>query len=108
MGENYNVLGLNYGGHDTSACLMKDGKLIVACEEERYSKQKHTRDFPKNATNDCLKKANISILDVDEITLSYDPFDWMKGSSILACVMFGPTRESGLSPDPIHSLEPVS
>ena len=73
MGENYNVLGLNYGGHDTSACLMKDGKLIVACEEERYSKQKHTRDFPKNAINDCLKKANISILDVDEITLSYDP-----------------------------------
>tara|TARA_B100000029_G_scaffold473620_1_gene515181 strand:+ start:1113 stop:2843 length:1731 start_codon:yes stop_codon:yes gene_type:complete len=73
MTQNYIVLGLNYGGHDTSACLMIDGKLIVACEEERYSKQKHTRDFPKNAINDCLKKANLSMSDVDEITLSYDP-----------------------------------
>ena len=67
------VLGLNFGGHDTSACLMKDGILIAACEEERYIKQKHTRDFPINAINDCLKKANLSINDVDEITLSYDP-----------------------------------
>ena len=67
------ILGLNFGGHDTSACLMKNGELLSACEEERYTKEKHTRDFPKNAINDCLKKANISINDVDEITLSYDP-----------------------------------
>ena len=67
------VLGLNFGGHDTSACLMKDGILIAACEEERYIKQKHTRDFPINAIKACLKKANLSINDVDEITLSYDP-----------------------------------
>ena len=73
MKENIIILGLNYGGHDTSACLMKNGSLIAACEEERYTKQKHTRDFPKNAINDCLKKAKISINDVDEITLSYDP-----------------------------------
>ena len=73
MTENYTVLGLNYGGHDTSACLMINGELIVACEEERYSKQKHTRDFPKNAIDDCLKKANLSMFDIDEITLSYDP-----------------------------------
>lgn len=52
---------------------MKNGNLITACEEERYIKQKHTRNFPKNAINDCLKKANLSINDVDEITLSYDP-----------------------------------
>tara|TARA_Y100000590_G_scaffold462949_1_gene628436 strand:+ start:4185 stop:5903 length:1719 start_codon:yes stop_codon:yes gene_type:complete len=67
------ILGLNYGGHDTSACLMINGSLIAGCEEERYTKQKHTRDFPKNAINDCLKKADITINDVDEITLSYDP-----------------------------------
>ena len=73
MNKNVVILGLNYGGHDTSACLMKNGNLITACEEERYIKQKHTRNFPKNAINDCLKKANLSINDVDEITLSYDP-----------------------------------
>ena len=72
MEKNIIVLGLNFGGHDTSACVMKNGMLIAACEEERYTKQKHTKDFPKNAINDCLKKANISINDVTEITLSYD------------------------------------
>lgn len=73
MNDNFIVLGLNYGGHDTSACLMINGKLIGACEEERYIKQKHTRNFPINAINDCLKNANISINDVDEICLSYNP-----------------------------------
>ena len=73
MKETIIILGLNFGGHDTSACLMKNGELLSACEEERYTKEKHTRDFPKNAINDCLKQANISINDVDEITLSYDP-----------------------------------
>jgi len=71
--ENIIILGLNYGGHDTSACLMKNGELIAACEEERYIKQKHTRDFPRNAIYDCLNKANMSIDDIHEITLSYDP-----------------------------------
>ena len=67
------VLGINYGGHDTSACLLKNGKLIAACEEERYSKVKHTREFPINAINDCLKKARIVIDDVHEIAITYDP-----------------------------------
>ena len=73
MEKNIIILGLNFGGHDTSACLMKNGILLAACEEERYTKEKHTRNFPKNAINDCLKIAKISIYDVDEITFSYDP-----------------------------------
>ena len=73
MEKNIIILGLNFGGHDTSACLMKNGELLSACEEERYTKEKHTKDFPKNAINDCLKQANLSINDIDEITLSYDP-----------------------------------
>jgi len=73
LGKNITILGLNFGGHDTSACLMKNGELLSACEEERYTREKHTSDFPKNAINDCLKQANLSINDIDEITLSYDP-----------------------------------
>ena len=73
MSSKYVVLGLNYGGHDTSACLMINGKLIAACEEERFNKKKHTREFPINAINDCLKQANLSIHEIHEITLSYDP-----------------------------------
>lgn len=73
MSSKYVVLGLNYGGHDTSACLMINGKLIAACEEERFNKKKHTREFPINAINDCLKQANLLINEIHEITLSYDP-----------------------------------
>ena len=41
MNKEFVVLGLNYGGHDTSASLMINGKLVAACEEERYSLEKH-------------------------------------------------------------------
>lgn len=72
MSKKYVVLGLNYGSHDTSACLMINGELISACEEERFNKQKHTKEFPINAVNDCLKQANLSIKDIDEITFSFN------------------------------------
>jgi carbamoyltransferase len=71
--EQIHILGIHYGGHDASAALMIDGKLVACCEEERYSKQKHTREFPINAINDCLNKGNISIEDVTEISLTYEP-----------------------------------
>ncbi len=61
------VLGITYGGHDSSACLSVDGKLVAACEEERFTKEKHTRDFPIFAINECLKKAGKSIDDVNEM-----------------------------------------
>ena len=43
MKKQINILGIHYGGHDTSAALMIDGKLIASCEEERFIKTKHTR-----------------------------------------------------------------
>lgn len=43
------VLGINWGGHDTSAAIMINGEIIAACEEERYNGEKHTRLFPKMA-----------------------------------------------------------
>ena len=73
MTDSLSILGINYGGHDTSACLIIDGKLIAACEEERYSKIKHTREFPINAINDCLKIGNIHMNELNEIAISIDP-----------------------------------
>jgi len=73
MKKQFKILGICYGGHDTSATLMIDGKLISACEEERYNKEKHTRKFPSSAINDCLKKSELEINDIDEISLIYDP-----------------------------------
>jgi carbamoyltransferase len=68
------ILGINYGGHDTSASLTINGKLIAACEEERYNKEKHTREFPKLAIKDCLKIANLKLKDIDLIAFSSDPY----------------------------------
>jgi len=66
------ILGIKYGGHDTSAALMIDGKLIAACAQERYTKDKHSRKFPLEAINDCLKIGKISINDIDEIAYVND------------------------------------
>ena len=41
------ILGLNYYFHDSTACIIKDGKLIAAIEEERLNRDKHTRVFPQ-------------------------------------------------------------
>ncbi|MGI1677924.1 MAG: carbamoyltransferase [Cellvibrionaceae bacterium] len=73
------ILGLNYYFHDSSACLVIDGKLIVALEEERFSRNKHTGDFPRNAIDECLKFAKISYNDIDHIAVSIKPtLDWQK------------------------------
>ncbi len=68
------ILGLNYGGHDTSACITIKGKVIAACEQERYDYIKHSRQFPIDAINDCLKIAKLKITDIDLISYSNDPY----------------------------------
>ena len=73
MKKNFSVLGLNYGGHDSSAAIIVNGKLIAACEEERFSREKHSRGFPVEAIEECLKQAGLKINDVNEIALSHDP-----------------------------------
>ena len=67
------VLGINFGGHDTSACLTINGKLIAACEQERYDKIKHSREFPIDAINDCLKISKLKIDDIDILAYGSDP-----------------------------------
>ncbi len=49
------ILGVKYISHDTAAALMRDGKIIAACEQERYTLDKHSRLFPIDAVRDCLK-----------------------------------------------------
>ena len=66
------ILGIKYGGHDTSASLLIDGKIIAACAQERYSKDKHSRKFPIDAINDCLKIGKIKISKIDEIAFVGD------------------------------------
>lgn len=67
------ILGLNAFHGDSSACILKDGKVIVALEEERIRRIKHWAGFPTEAIRYCLKDAGISIKEIDFITISRDP-----------------------------------
>ncbi len=73
------ILGLNYYFHDSSACIVRDGHLIAAIEEERLSRIKHTDAFPEKAIARCLEVAGISYEDIDYIAVSIKPgTHWMK------------------------------
>ncbi len=65
------ILGTNCSSHDTSAALIKDGKVLFAVEEERLNGEKHTRQFPVNAIKACLDFAGITIDDIDVIALPF-------------------------------------
>ncbi len=71
------ILGINYFYHDTSACIVRDGKLVVALEEERFSRQKHTWQFPHSAIDRAMKAAGITPGEVNHVAVSIDPGkDW--------------------------------
>jgi carbamoyltransferase len=68
-----NILGINYIFHDTSACIVSDGDLLVAMEEERLTRKKHTTAFPREAITACLRQARMSLSDIDHIAVSVQP-----------------------------------
>ena len=66
-----NVLGINCFAHDTAAALIQDGRLVAFVEEERFNRQKHTKAFPDNAIEYCLREGGISIGDVDAVAFAH-------------------------------------
>ncbi len=68
------VLGLNAYHGDSSACLLKDGEMIAAVEEERFRREKHWAGFPSRAIEYCLSEAGINASDIDHVTFSKDPW----------------------------------
>ena len=72
------ILGLNFLHSDTSACIFKNGKLIAAAEEERFTRLKHTSNFPINAINFCLNEAEIKFSDIDTVTINSNTFTSFK------------------------------
>ena len=67
------ILGINAFHADSSACLLKDGVVICASEEERFRRIKHWAGFPSEAIKFCLTEAKISVEDLDYITISRNP-----------------------------------
>lgn len=75
------ILGISCFFHDSSACLLKDGIVVAAALEERFTRKKHDNSFPINAIRFCLEKENITINDIDYIGFYEKPL--LKAERIL-------------------------
>ena len=76
------TLGINAAFHDPAACLVKDGRVVAAAEEERFTHIKHGKrpvpftayELPFHAIDFCLRAGDLRLVDVDHVAYSYDPF----------------------------------
>lgn len=68
------ILGISAYYHDSAAALIKDGDIIAAAQEERFSRKKHDHRFPTNAIKYCLSEARISIDKIDYVAFYDKPF----------------------------------
>jgi carbamoyltransferase len=66
-----NILGISAFYHDSAACLVTDGKIVAAAQEERFTRKKHDPEFPKHAAEYCLKSQGLTIDDIDYVAF-YD------------------------------------
>jgi carbamoyltransferase len=69
-----NILGISCFYHDSAAALIKDGILVAATQEERFTRKKHDQDFPTNAIHYCLQEGGIQAQDLDYIGFYDKPF----------------------------------
>ena len=61
------ILGISAFYHDSAACILKDGKIIAAAQEERFTRKKHDPSYPYNAIEFVLKYANLKLSDINQI-----------------------------------------
>ena len=85
-----NILGISCFYHDSAACLIRDGLILGAAQEERFSRKKHDSNFPAEAIQWCLAEAKISVKDIGLIVFYEKPF--IKFERILEnSISFAPT-----------------
>lgn len=83
------ILGINAAFHDSSACLVRDGVVVAAAEEERSSRIEHGKHatpyqahaLPFHAIDYCLQAGGITLADVDDVAYSFDPFLLTNGTT---------------------------
>ena len=68
------ILGISAYYHDSAACLLKDGEIIAAAQEERFTRRKHDQNFPINAIKYCLQDAGINTDDLEIVAFYDKPF----------------------------------
>ena len=92
---------------NAAAVLLKDGKIVAAAEEERFTRVKHACNvlYPKNAVNYCLSHANIKLNDLDSVNIS-----WASASTIAKkhALLFAKKPYPILIPNLVYSLKTIS
>jgi carbamoyltransferase len=68
------ILGISSFYHDSAACLVQDGKIIAAAQEERFTRKKHDASYPKHAIEYCLREGGITASDLDCVAFYEKPF----------------------------------
>lgn len=86
------ILGISAFHGDSSACLIRDGSLVAAAEEERFRRIKHWAGFPTNSIRYCLQAAGVSLSQVDHIAVNHDP-----NASLARKFAYAVSRRSGLA-----------
>jgi len=69
-----NILGISSFYHDSAAALIRDGKILAAAQEERFSRKKHDERFPKNAIKYVLQEGNVDLKEIDYVVFFEKPF----------------------------------
>ena len=85
------ILGISAFYHDSAACLVKDGEIVAAAQEERFTRIKHDHSFPSNAINYCLKESGIDVTEIKFVSFYEKPFikKWWLAPIIVFLVLFG-------------------
>ena len=68
------ILGISAYYHDSAACILKNGDIIAAAQEERFTRKKHDQNFPSNAIKYCLNEAGIDSSQLDYVSFYDKPF----------------------------------
>lgn len=97
------TLGINAAFHDSAACLVEDGRVVAAAEEERFTRIKHAKrptpfsayELPFHAIDYCLREAGICLADVNHVAYSFDPHLLLHPEESLPSTMSLPLEPSG-------------
>ena len=83
------ILGISAFYHDSAACLVRDGEILAAAQEERFTRKKHDHRFPRHAVEYCLREAGITPGELDHVAFYDKP--WIKFERLLETyLMFAP------------------
>lgn len=78
-----NIPGISCYFHDAAAALLRDGRLIAAAEEERFTRKKHDYEFPQHAIDFCFRAGGIQGSDLDYVVFFEKPFIKFDGTLLI-------------------------